>query len=124
MKYRDKLEQEFSNTNTKQAFQRVKQLTVQEQIHHHFPNLDPLNFADPLKTFFNRFDTHDHTPACEELFRACPFQEPHNPPCTQENVQQELARCKINKASGTDGIPASVLKLCAMEPSPIFHTIF
>ncbi|KAK3545162.1 hypothetical protein QTP70_001749 [Hemibagrus guttatus] len=39
------------------------------------------------------------------------------------DVRQELSRCKIGKAMGPDGIPARVLKLCAMELSPVFYSI-
>lgn len=40
MQYRDRLEQEFSNINTKQAFQKVKILTGQQTRQHNFTNTD------------------------------------------------------------------------------------
>ncbi|KAI2649485.1 RNA-directed DNA polymerase from mobile element jockey [Labeo rohita] len=124
MQYKNKLEQEFSNMNTKQAFQKIKKLTGQEQNHHHQSSPDPLYLANTLNSFFNRFDTHDHTPTCEELLRTLPIHEPQHPPFTEEDVQWQLARCKAGKAPGPDGIPAKVLKCCAMELSSIFHSIF
>ncbi|KAI2664123.1 RNA-directed DNA polymerase from mobile element jockey [Labeo rohita] len=69
-------------------------------------------------------NTHDHTPTCEELLRTLPIHEPQHPPFTEEDVQWQLARCKVGKAPGPDGIPAKVLKCCAMELSSIFHSIF
>ena len=53
-----------------------------------------------------------------------PFQKPSHPPFTQEDVRQLLVRCKPGKAPGPDGITAKVLKLGAMELSPILHSIF
>ena len=49
--------------------------------------------------------------------------EPQHPPFTQEGVQPQLARCKIGKAPGPDGILARVLKLCATELCPVFHSV-
>lgn len=37
---------------------------------------------------------------------------------------KQLSRCKVGKAPGPDGIPARVLKSCAMELSPILFSIF
>ncbi|KAK3524760.1 hypothetical protein QTP86_002555 [Hemibagrus guttatus] len=48
---------------------------------------------------------------------------PTTPPFTEVDVRQELSRCKIGKAMGPDSIPARVLKLCAMELSPVFYSI-
>ncbi|KAL0178989.1 hypothetical protein M9458_024431, partial [Cirrhinus mrigala] len=124
MQYKHKLEQEFSNMNTKQAFQKIKKLTGHEQNHHYQSSPDPLHLANTLNSFFNQFDTHDHTPTCEELLRTLPIHEPQHPPFTEEDVQWQLARCKAGKAPGPDGIPAKVLKCCAMELSSIFHSIF
>ncbi|KAL0168321.1 hypothetical protein M9458_036543, partial [Cirrhinus mrigala] len=86
MQYKNKLEQEFSNMNTKQAFQKIKTLTGQEQNYHHQSSPDPLYLANTLNSFFNRFDTHDHTPTCEELLRTLPIHEPQHPPFTEEDV--------------------------------------
>ena len=106
MQYRDRLEQELSNMNTKQAFQKVKILTGQQTTQHNFTKTDPLNFANSLNSFFNWFNTQDYTATSEELLKALPLEEPQHPPFTQEDVQQQLARCKIGKAPGPDGIPA------------------
>ncbi len=36
----------------------------------------------------------------------------------------QFSRCKLGKAPGPDGISAQVLKNCAQELSPIFHSLF
>ncbi|KAF0025029.1 hypothetical protein F2P81_021910 [Scophthalmus maximus] len=45
-------------------------------------------------------------------------------PFSEEDVPRQLSRCKPGKAPGPDGIPAKVLKTCAMELSPILHSLF
>lgn len=90
MQYRDRLEQEFRNVNTKQAFQKVKILTGQQTRQDSLTKTDPLNFANSLNSFFNRFDTQDYTAACEELLKALPLEEPQHPSFTQEDVQRQL----------------------------------
>ena len=60
----------------------------------------------------------------EELLRELPLQELVPPRFTQEDGQLLLGRCNPGKAPKADGIPAKVLKLCAMELSPILHSIF
>ncbi|CAM4567741.1 unnamed protein product [Leuciscus chuanchicus] len=70
-----------------------------------------------------QFDITDYSAVCNELLNALPSDLPTTPPFTEVDVRQELSRCKIGKAMGPDGIPARVLKLCAMELSPVLYSI-
>ncbi|XP_031153066.1 uncharacterized protein LOC116048234 [Sander lucioperca] len=80
MKFKDKLEREVSNMNTKQAFQRVKILTGQEQKQNHITAPDPLTSANTLNSLFAWLDTHDYSTTCEDLLSALPRQDPTYPP--------------------------------------------
>lgn len=114
MKFKGKLESEFANMNTRQAFQRVKILTGCEPKSTTCAITDPESFANELNTFFARFDTLDFTAECGALLEALPLPETVEPaPFTEEDVWRQLNRCKLGKAMGPDGIPARVLKgLC------------
>lgn len=65
--------------NTKLAFKRIKQLTGQDQKHHHLPSLATLHFANSLNSFFNQYNSHDYTPICEEPLKTLPPQDLHHP---------------------------------------------
>jgi len=59
LKFKDKLEQEFGNMNTKQAFRRVKTLTGYQPKSNPCAITDTVSFAKELNTFDTRFDTQD-----------------------------------------------------------------
>lgn len=123
LKYKEKIEHEFSTMNTKQAFKKIKILTGQNGKQDHSTISNPTTFANSLNTFYSRFDITDYSAVCNELLNALPSDLPTTPPFTEVDVRQELSRCKIGKAMGPDGIPARVLKLCAMELSPVLYSI-
>lgn len=69
--YKNKLEQDFANMNTKQAFQRVtgqafKRTTCIS---------DPTIFASNLNNFYACFETSDSSAECDSLLNSLPFQE-------------------------------------------------
>ncbi|XP_061746154.1 zinc finger protein 514-like [Nerophis ophidion] len=96
--------------NTKQAFQKVKTLTGCG------PKTsctvsDPETLSKDLNTFFTHFDHLDFSPECQDLLRALPPPDPEEQaPFTEEEVWQQLSRCKPGKAPGPDGIPAKVIR--------------
>ena len=110
--------------NTKQAFQKVKTLTGCEPK----PTCsvsDPETHTKELNTFFTCFDNQDFSSECQALLRALSLPDPEKPaPFTEEEVRHQLSRCKPGKAPGPDGIPARVLKTCAMELSEILLSLF
>ncbi|KAK0139949.1 hypothetical protein N1851_023110 [Merluccius polli] len=90
--YKNKLETEFSNMNTKQE-----------------------TFTKELNTFFTRHDNQDFSSECQVLLRALPPPDPEEPaPFTEEEVRRELSRCKPGKAPGPDGISARYDSLVAL----------
>ncbi|GLD62593.1 60S ribosomal protein L4 [Lates japonicus] len=74
-------------------------------------------------TFYTNVDIWDHSATCEELLRTLPFDEQTHPPPTMEDIQQQLTRCKPDKAPGPDGTPMTLLKLCAMDLGILQHSI-
>ena len=122
--YKHKLEAEFSTMNTKQAFQKVKTLTGGKP-KSTCTESDPETFTTALDKFYTRFDNQDFSPECQAILRTLPPPDPEEPaPFTEEEVRHQLSRCKTCKAPGPDGIPARVLKTCAMELSPVLHSLF
>ena len=122
--YKNKLETEFSTMNTKQAFQKVKALTGCEPKSTCTVS-DPETFTKDLNIFYTRFDNQDFSSECQALLRTLPPPDPEAPdPFTEEEVRRQLSSCKPGKAAGPDGIPARVLKTCAMELTPILHSLF
>ena len=125
LKYKEKLEQEFSTMNTKEAFQKVRTLTGYDPKPKLAAITDPAKFAEDLNTFYTRFDTINCSEECKELLETLPIPEPAHPaPFTVEDVRRQLSRCKPGKSPGPDGIQARVFKECATELSPIMHAIF
>ncbi|CAK6977839.1 RNA-directed DNA polymerase from mobile element jockey [Scomber scombrus] len=125
LRYKEKLEQEFSTMNTKQAFQKVKTLTS----HNTKPTLptitDPISFAENLNIFYTRFDTRDYSEGCRARLETIPLPDPTQPdPFSVDDVCRQLSRCKPGKSPGPDHIQARVLKECATELSPVMHSIF
>ncbi len=124
LKYKDRLENEFSNINTMQVFQKVRTLTGCKFRNTSCANsaIDPALFVKEPNALYASFDNQDFSTECEKQF---PPPDPDNPsPFNAEYVRCQLSRCKLGKAPGPDGISAQVLKNCAQELSPIFHLIF
>lgn len=110
--------------NTTQAFQKVKTLTGSKPKSTRTVS-DPETFTKDLNTFYTRFDNPDFSSKCQALLRALPPPDPEEPaPFTEEEVRRQLGRCKPGKAPGPDDTPARVLKTCAMELSPVLHSLF
>jgi len=83
------------------------------------------SIAKELNTFYTRFDTQDFSAECDRWLRALRSPDPAEPdPFTEAEVRRQLSRCKPGKAPGPDGIPATVLTICASELSPILHSLF
>lgn len=96
--YKDKLEQDFSSMNTKQAFQKVRTLTGSTPKTCTSPT-DPISFTTDLNNFFARFDTTDYSAECERLLRNLPAPEqPYSVPFTERDVYHLLRSCKTGKA--------------------------
>ncbi|KAK0144336.1 hypothetical protein N1851_017299 [Merluccius polli] len=109
--YKDKLEQDFSSMNTRQAFQKVKTLTGTTSKASTPAPIDPNAFTRNLNNFYARFDNMNFTTECERLLGSLPTPEQPNlvfP--TVEDVHQHLRRCKTGKAPGPDGITGRLLK--------------
>lgn len=82
-------------------------------------------FVKGLNNFYSRFDIKDNSGTCRFLLKVIPIGEPaQQAPFREEDVHQQLRKCKLGKAPGPDGIQACVLKDCATELSPIIHTLF
>ncbi|KAK0143367.1 Retrovirus-related Pol polyprotein from type-1 retrotransposable element R1 [Merluccius polli] len=72
-----------------------------------------------------RFDNMNFTTECERLLGSLPTPEqPNFAFPTVEDVHQQLRRCKTGKAPGPDGITGRLLKNCALELSPVLHSLF
>lgn len=124
MKIDLKVEQEFNNTYTKQAFQNIRTLTGQNLK----PKLSaitiPNTFTKDLHNIYSRFDIADHSGICRSLLEAIPILKPVLPASFTEDVSQQLRKCKPGKAPGPDGIHACMPKDCTTKLSPVIHSLF
>ncbi|CAJ1059674.1 hypothetical protein DPX16_20559, partial [Xyrichtys novacula] len=85
LRYKDRIEQEFSSINTRQAYQKIKTLTGQAPSLGHKISTNAATFADSLNSFYTRFDTADHSALCDELLSALPPDAPSQPPFSVED---------------------------------------
>ena len=72
-RYREKVENEFSCMNTKQAFAHLKKMSGRLDRLPVPSTTDPLKFASDLNLFYNRFDSHDFSIECQSLLAAGPL---------------------------------------------------
>ena len=122
--YKDKVEAEFKNMNTKQAFNHLKNMAGTNTKQSTTPPDDPLTFATQLNTFYNRFNTHDFSTACTDLLAEDEAPQPGDIPISLESVTNTLKQTKACKAPGPDGVPGRVLRDCALELGPALQPIF
>lgn len=86
---------------------------------------DPNSLTRDLNNFYARFDTLYCTNECESLVRSLPTPEqPHFVTLTVGDVYQQLRRYNTVKAPGPDGITGRLLRNCALELSPVLHSLF
>ena len=123
-RYREKVENEFSCMNTKQAFAHLKKMSGRLDRLSVPSTTDPLKFASDLNLFYNRFDSHDFSIECESLLAAGPLPVPGDIDISTVDVTNQFKKCKANKAPGPDGIPGRLLKECAIELGPVFQPLF
>ncbi len=103
--YKDKLEQDFSSMNTRQAFQKVRTHTGTTSKVKVPILVDSHSFTRDLNHFYARFDNLNYTSECERLLRSLPTPEQsHFVPFTVDDAYQQLRRCKTGKAPGPDEI--------------------
>ncbi|KAJ8356701.1 hypothetical protein SKAU_G00194950 [Synaphobranchus kaupii] len=118
LKYKEKLEQEFSTMNTKEAFQKVRTLTGYDSKPMPSAITDPLSFAEDLNIFYARFDTTNCSEECKALLETLPIPEPAHPaPFTVEDVRRQLSRCKPGAA------PRNFARLLFIDFSSAFNNI-
>ena len=123
-RYREKVENEFSCMNTKQAFAHLKKMSGCVYRLSVPSTTDPLKFASDLNLFYNRFDTRDFSIECESLLAAGPLPVPGDFDISTVDVTNQFKKSKANKAPGPDGIPGRLLKECAIELGPVFQPLF
>lgn len=123
--FKQKVEDEFSQMNTRAAFQHLKTMT--DSGNSTCPRqpsvLDPLTFATDLNNFYNRFDKADYSAECARLMSDAPHVE-GSVIISEEEVRTQLRRVKPTKAAGPDGLPARLLHSCADSLAAAFHPLF
>ncbi len=86
LRYKEKLELEFSTMNTRQAFQKVRTLTGLDPQPRLAAINDPTTFAETLNTFYSRFDTMDCSEECEVMLESPPSQYTRPPSVRRMHV--------------------------------------
>ena len=123
-RYRQKVENEFSCMNTKQAFANLKKMSGHLDRLSVPSTTDPLKLDSDLNLFYNRFDSYDISIECESLLAVGPLPVLGDIDISTVDVTNQFKKSKANKAPGPGGIPGCLLKECAIELGPVFQPLF
>lgn len=86
LRYKGRIEQDFTNINTKQAFQKIKALIGQLVKQDHSTIIEPPTYVNTLNICYSTFDITDFSAACDELLKAHPSEPPSSPPFGEHDV--------------------------------------
>ena len=124
--FKHKLEAKFKSTNTKEAWQGLRQITGFGVKARKNNGLSTESAANELNEFYARFDKYDFSQEQEKLHselirkaKDCDHME-----ITKESVVKFMGMIKPNKACGPDNIGGRVLKECKLELAPVLQGLF
>ena len=124
--FKHKLEAKFKSTNTKEAWQGLRQITGFGVKARKNNGLSTESAANELNEFYARFDKYDFSQEQEKLHselilkaKDCDHME-----ITKESVVKCMGMIKPNKACGPDNIGGRVLKECKLELAPVLQGLF
>lgn len=121
-KYKDKIEEQFSDSNLKYAWSGLKNLIGATKKRDTIDTSDNYAFANDLNSFYGRFDCHDFSSEREQVIQLLGDDEPLL--ITEQQVVKTFNKINIRKASGPDGLRGVVLKECSQQLAPIFQRLF
>lgn len=123
-KHRQKLENAFSSSNTKLAWQTMKNMAGMSTPHKPLHAEDELAFANELNTFYKRFDTDKHFHDCMAVLESIPRSNVDTINITAEQVTEVFKHLNPRKACGPDKVTPHLLKICAEELGPVWQPIY
>ena len=84
---------------------------------------DPSTFANELNLFYARFDTVNHSDACENICQSLDL-DTSSVEITDKDVITCFKRVNAHKAPGPDGFHGRILKTCSDQLGPVFAKLF
>ena len=117
LKYKQKLEENFKNNNTRQAWISLKQITGYSM--KKVPNISV--DIDDLNGFYARFDDSRIKRKYPEVGSIEDVTSVYFSP---NEVKKQFMSVNPRKASGPDGVSSRVIKLCAEQLSSVFSILF
>jgi hypothetical protein len=120
LEYRNKLEDQFSSGNTREAWQGLQSIT-DYKVKAPSTSDDP-SLPDQLNDFYARFDRQNTTPVSVPVGVADSLPPPFV--VEEDQVRKLLSRQNPRKAAGPDGVSTSSLRKCADQLAPVLTEIF
>ena len=125
LKYKDRVERQMSNTNTRGLWKGMKSITDWTN---DSSSLGTGIDVDQANKFFARFDSLDFSAEHQSILSslAQPSAEDSSPPIviSLEEVRRELKCIKVNKGPGPDGVFPRTLRVCADQLCDVFYSLF
>ena len=120
VEYKNKLEIQFSNRDSRNAWKGLKTLTGFNMKKSCLPDVpDNKKFADELNEFYARFDQLDFTEERKVLIEELVNKNDDNISITETETRKDLSKINPRKSNGPDGLPGKVLKECSQQLSHI-----
>ena len=121
--YKQRLEQKFSQNNTRASWQAMEKITGYKS-RVRMPDCSEV-FVNDLNAFFSRFEVHDYTAENENVHKILTEMPSQiDVVFSETDVRNVLGRVKLNKAPGPDGICNRVLKSCNQQLAPVLTKLF
>ncbi len=121
-RYKEKIEKQFSDNNTRQAWKGVKTLLGTNTKRQGINVPDCQAFAENLNVFYTRFDNCDFSKERECVYESLP--EGEHISITEESVISAFSNINMRRAGGPDNIMGVVLKECRYQLCCVFQNMY
>ena len=122
-KHKERAELYLARSNTKKLWDSIREMTNMRADKKPIAALDESAKANELNAFFLRFEC-DTSQGCHDVVDSLNCDEHNRFVIDLDTVYKAFKTIKTNKATGPDGMHASLLKMCAAELSPAWHSLF
>ena len=117
--FKERAEQDLANSNTKRLWDSIREMTNMKSERKPIFALDEGARANELNNFFMRFEC-DTSQGCNDVINGLNCDDVVNRlVIDQDTVRRVFKSIQTNKATGPDGMHASLLKTCAEELAPV-----
>ena len=122
--FKERAEQDLANSNTKRLWDSIREMTNMKSERKPIFALDEGARANELNDFFMRFEC-DTSQGCHDVIDELNYDAINDRMVIdQDTVCKVFKNIQTNKATGPDGMHASLLKTCAEELAPAWQKLF